>query len=545
LGAILVLASLGVVIEHARKGFELVYASFLVLLGGPVVRSWLVARDRAEPASAVVRVLIFAGFSGLVAYPFGIWGHIAAAAATLALARAAGAPRWVGAPITIATLFFASVLLHGREPSGEILLLALAAVATIQAARAAWSGPVDATPPPRRPLTTARRACFVAVIAVVFIGLAELGSYIAYTRLVSPDADNSFRKLLDREGGGGYFPAYRPHPYTCFELNPDYETPEGRWHSKDGFRLPEMPRERRPGTLRIAVVGGSTVYEPDMPLPNTFCAYLEELLNRSFPGHPIEVLNAGVGGANSADNFGRFHFKVLDYAPDLVVNYDGINDVWPMLCPGPFENDLRHARKVMEPSTAPGPLATFFCRHTWSFRLFYWRLVLKGRVAHIMDLTYRPMTPTEETYRGGSTGAFRRDLEDEAFICRGRGIELVLCTFAADDSFNGRDPEKDPWALLIRGVDDLNPVVKDVAAKQALPLLDFDRLMPRNDPSRPVSERYFADICHNTVRGNLVKANIFGRFLVPLLEKRFGLRAVPFELPTAPQPSYPPAHLER
>jgi len=391
----------------------------------------------------------------------------------------------------------------------------------------------------------------VLVILGFSYGILELACWRLWARLVPEGEARVFELLLERRSGAGYFTVYRPHPYMSFDLDPDYEDANGRWHSPDGFRLPLMPKARRPGVFRIACLGGSTTYDNYIALPYTYVAYLEEYLNRAFPGHPIEILNAGVGGANSADNFARFHFKVLDYAPDMVVNYDGINDVWPMLCEGPFENDLRNARKPMESYTPPGLLATALCRGTWWFRLLYFELVLRGRVPSIMDLTYKPYVVTAEKWRErrGCTSAFRRDLEDEAFICKGRGIELILCTFAADDFQTGRDVEKNPYALLMEGVQDLNEVVKDVAAKQGLPLLDFDRLMPRNDMSQPKERfgetHYFGDICHNTPRGNRVKANISGAFIASLLEKRWGVARKPFEHDTTPRPSQPPARLDR
>lgn len=399
---------------------------------------------------------------------------------------------------------------------------------------------------PRR-LTPRKRLLFIAVVVLAPLLVLELACRVGYRRIVPEHLERYYAKLLERDLGTGFAQAYRPHPYTCFEPDPAYEDSMGRWHTDDGFRFPEMSRARRPGVYRIACMGGSTTYEPYVPVDSTYVAYLEEYLNRRFPGRPIEVLNAGVGAYNSADTFARFHFKVLDYAPDMVVNYDGINDVWPMLCKGPFESDLRHARKVMEPFEPPSRLASALARRSFAFRVLYFKLRLGGTVPSIMDLTYEPFDMTVATYEAASTRAFRRNLEDTAFICKGRGIELVLCTFAADEFQTGRDPARDPYALLMRGVDDLNKVTASVARELSLPLIDLDRAMPRNEPAAKEAHRYFTDICHTSRRGNRAKANLIGQGIVPILEKKLGVAAVPFEhdVTANDSGSYPAARLDR
>lgn len=390
-----------------------------------------------------------------------------------------------------------------------------------------------------------RRFAFVAITIVLVAALAELVSFVVYRVVVPSEVDERYRRLLDRDLGAGYFPFYRPHPYTCYELNPDFTDGAGvRWHGKDGFRLPEMPRERRPGVTRIVCMGGSTTYEPFVPTEVTWVAYLEEYLNHRFPGHPIEVLNAGVGAYNSADTFARFHYKVLDYSPDMVVNYDGINDVWPRLCPGPFENDLRNARTVMKDVSPPGALSTALARRSWTYRLLYYGIGLRGRIPSIMELTYQPFELREDVLARNGTSAFRRNLEDTAAICKARGIELVLSTCATDPFVYGRDPKKNPYALLVLGTEEQNEVVKAIARDRDVALVDFAALMERNDLAAPAEQRTFVDVCHTTTRGNRIKANVFGAAIAKLLEKKLG-PSVPFEHDVAPKSGYPPAKLDR
>lgn len=54
---------------------------------------------------------------------------------------------------------------------------------------------------------------------------------------------------------------------------------------------------------------------------------LRKKLNMLFPGVPINVINAGIGGDNAANGLTRLERDVLSYSPDLVVICFGLNDV--------------------------------------------------------------------------------------------------------------------------------------------------------------------------------------------------------------------------
>lgn len=83
-----------------------------------------------------------------------------------------------------------------------------------------------------------------------------------------------------------------------------------------------------PGTLRIAVVGGSEVYgipysdEPDVILTGV----LRRLLERALPGRPVEVLNLGLVGQESSAMLAMVR-EVAAFRPDMVVFGGGGADV--------------------------------------------------------------------------------------------------------------------------------------------------------------------------------------------------------------------------
>lgn len=98
----------------------------------------------------------------------------------------------------------------------------------------------------------------------------------------------------------------------------------------NGFRVPsqgyQIPLEKRPAELRVAVLGGSAIqlgstYETTLP------GALKRVLEAKYPGRPIEVINAGIVSCVSRQSIAHFLFSVAKYRPDFVVLYDGVNDL--------------------------------------------------------------------------------------------------------------------------------------------------------------------------------------------------------------------------
>jgi len=79
---------------------------------------------------------------------------------------------------------------------------------------------------------------------------------------------------------------------------------------------------------RIVCLGDSVTkaVRPGVTAEQTFCALLQESLSSS--DHPVEVINAGIGGNTTADGLARFERDVLAHQPALVVLMFGLNDSW-------------------------------------------------------------------------------------------------------------------------------------------------------------------------------------------------------------------------
>jgi hypothetical protein len=93
-----------------------------------------------------------------------------------------------------------------------------------------------------------------------------------------------------------------------------------------GFRTPERPFHKEPGTKRIITLGGSTTVDGFVD-SDTWPALLEAKLNERYQGKAkVEVINLGVDMASSPTSLIDLAFLGVEYQPDLIISYDGVND---------------------------------------------------------------------------------------------------------------------------------------------------------------------------------------------------------------------------
>jgi hypothetical protein len=131
----------------------------------------------------------------------------------------------------------------------------------------------------------------------------------------------------------------RPQPYIMFGGTPhaEFETEGAEGNvlveklNSFGYRgaAPELPKP--PGEYRIFMLGGSTVFLGDPPIPQL----LEEEFKRNGFQH-VRVYNWGVISSVSGMELSRIVFEISELEPDLIVMYNGGNDLI-----GPFRQDPR------------------------------------------------------------------------------------------------------------------------------------------------------------------------------------------------------------
>jgi lysophospholipase L1-like esterase len=134
----------------------------------------------------------------------------------------------------------------------------------------------------------------------------EMWKYARDVKVVSPDP------LIGHEHG----------PNRKAELmGVDVET------NSKGQRDREIPYERTPGVMRIAMVGDSLTEGWGVPFESTFSKRIERLYDAA--GTKAEVVNLGVGNWNTVQEVQYFLTKGYKYSPDIVVLNYFVNDAEP------------------------------------------------------------------------------------------------------------------------------------------------------------------------------------------------------------------------
>tara|TARA_B100000029_G_scaffold505659_1_gene586713 strand:- start:233 stop:1768 length:1536 start_codon:yes stop_codon:yes gene_type:complete len=95
-----------------------------------------------------------------------------------------------------------------------------------------------------------------------------------------------------------------------------------------GFRGDDFIPEKPDSVYRIFMLGGSTMFGHGATSDyTTIPGYAQEFFKEEFKENDIEIINAGIQGANSFDEVSLIEGKLLDYSPDMIVIYDGWNDL--------------------------------------------------------------------------------------------------------------------------------------------------------------------------------------------------------------------------
>jgi lysophospholipase L1-like esterase len=98
--------------------------------------------------------------------------------------------------------------------------------------------------------------------------------------------------------------------------------------NNEGFRGPEILKDKPEDTYRIFVVGGSTTFSIRvLSDQDTIPGHLQRNLDELKLDKKIEVINGGIDAQTSNDELQLITKKIVDYDPDLIIVYDGFNDI--------------------------------------------------------------------------------------------------------------------------------------------------------------------------------------------------------------------------
>lgn len=304
--------------------------------------------------------------------------------------------------------------------------------------------------------------------------------------------------------------AWTPHPYLGYYPTPNFKKGLTS-HNSLGYRNHEFPLKKPDGVFRIVALGGSSTYDVSIKdNQKTFTAQLERLLNEEYGYQNIQVINAGVPGYNSWEILGNLEFRVLDLDPDLVIIYEGVNDVHARLVvPSAYRgDDLGRRRAWQVPHVA-------LWEHSALLRIVSRAMNITRQVS-VDDFASAPTYvswPFEsrlqefdldpaEVLKENPPIYFRRNLENMIAIAKEHNVQILFSTWAYSPYLHDYASE----GYYQQGFRENNAVVKDIATSHDIPLFDFASVMPQD-------AKYWADGRHVNEAGALVKARLFAEFI--------------------------------
>ncbi len=304
--------------------------------------------------------------------------------------------------------------------------------------------------------------------------------------------------------------AWSPHPYLTYSPTPNYQKGQ-TFHNSLGYRNDEFTAEKPSGTYRIVALGGSSTY--DVRIENnaeTFTAQLEKLLKEEYGYQNVQVINAGVPGYNSWEILVNLEFRVLDLDPDLVIIYEGTNDVHARLVePSSYRGDDTGRRQSWQVPQVP------LWEHSTLIRILS-RMTNVSRQVSVDDFVSSPtylswpfedrlseynLVPAEILKENPPT-FFRRNLEIMVAVAREQDAEIMFSTWAYSPNLNDYASQD----YYQQAFQENNSVVKEVATSHHIPLFDFAEVMPQD-------AKYWADGRHANEAGALLKAQLFAEYI--------------------------------
>jgi lysophospholipase L1-like esterase len=148
------------------------------------------------------------------------------------------------------------------------------------------------------------------IIALVFFFILEI--FLHYLKIDIGEFDRKFHPCITRV----------PNPYIMFKGLPGASIYNTERINSYGYRGASPSSFKDINEYRIFILGGSTTFDGNPSIP---AIVQEEFIKNGFSG--VKVFNYGVVSSVSSMELARVIFEVLNFQPDLIVMYNGANDI--------------------------------------------------------------------------------------------------------------------------------------------------------------------------------------------------------------------------
>ena len=216
--------------------------------------------------------------------------------------------------------------------------------------------PTAAPAPARRNRFARYPKTTLFVTVLVLLGLIELGCYLLI--VFKGHRDLRFQYPYNRIlSGYTVFQNVPGHSFRTSAIKSDPAEPDPVLDEHGFLHDTPVMREKPPGTFRIFLMGGSTAfgagqnirYHSVHPYPDGLYAYpssiagqLQSYLTTHNPTTHYEVINAAGFERRIHQSLIQYIETLSQFQPDLIINLDGMNDVYSLVTGTPFADLEQH-----------------------------------------------------------------------------------------------------------------------------------------------------------------------------------------------------------
>ncbi|HET6327792.1 MAG TPA: hypothetical protein VFG04_24120 [Planctomycetaceae bacterium] len=406
------------------------------------------------------------------------------------------------------------------------------------------------------------------VTVLVLLGLVELGCYLLI--VIKGHRDLRFQYPYNRIlSGYTVFQNVPGHSFRTSAIKADPSEPDPVLDEHGFLHDTPITREKPPGTFRIFLMGGSTAfgagqnirYHAVHPYPDGLYAYpssiagqLQSYLQAHNPPTHYEVINAAGFERRIHQSLIQYIETLSQFQPDLIINLDGMNDVYSLVTGTPFEDLDQHLPFYVELYQGQRSLLRYSSTY-YVLSTLYSKWVNRQRSAEPAPITAGSTTATPAKAKPGTTST--DDTSDHAYYEKSKDryhknaerlLQIVRQYFAvlkADGTpsifvlqplLNRKRQNKhlseierklaevmvpagpdtsgsvDQCALLLSYFYDdfLSDALRKTAKEFGVPYLDL------NAEIAPLGSNveFYTDYCHLTPEGNRRVAEILGRAIL-------------------------------
>jgi hypothetical protein len=307
-----------------------------------------------------------------------------------------------------------------------------------------------------------------------------------------------------------------PSPRLRFESNAFLQTVPSPYAAagvnRRGFRGEDPALPKPAGHSRVLLLGGSTTFDPSLEYADSYGKRLQDLLSSRLAPRTVDVQCAAMPAFTTAHDLVRYALDAIDLDADVVLVMEAINDLYANVeFHERFRTDYGHVTALARDRLLP-----WFHDRTPLLRTLrhFWNSVLFSDSRGVPVLETRGIVPDAAT--------FARNLRSIVVLGRSRAQRVVLCTqphryrldlppadrirgeAALRDFRNGQPLPNFLW--FVENMAAFNQKIREVAASEGAPLLDFERLLP-------TTGTLYGDEIHMTKEGALLEAALAARFL--------------------------------